>query len=88
MAESSGGGVLDFGNPGIQFIELRRMTVPTRERKVFLGGGIVDIGSTDSAVDELVMPGGFDESQDRLFHSKLSVLRAHVLIRTEVKADR
>ena len=42
----------------------------------------------DSAVYVLVMPDGFDESQDRLFRSKLSVLRAHVLIRTEVKADR
>lgn len=52
MAESSGGGgVLDFGNDGIQFVELRRMTVPTRERKVFLGGGVVDIVSRQFASD-------------------------------------
>ena len=52
MAQSSGGGVLDFGDPGIQFVELRRMTVPTRERKVFLGGGgVVDIVSRQFASD-------------------------------------
>ena len=39
-AGSSGGGVEEerFGNPGMaQDVEERRMTVPTRERNVFLG---------------------------------------------------
>jgi len=49
-AESSGGGGVEgFGNLGIQFAELRCMTIPTRERKVFLGGGIVDIVSKQFA---------------------------------------
>lgn len=42
---SEGGGVEPerFGNPGmVQLVEERRITVPTRERKVFLGGGVVD----------------------------------------------
>lgn len=41
------GGVAEperLGNPGRpQLVEERRIAVPTRERKVFLGGGVVDI---------------------------------------------
>jgi hypothetical protein len=41
---SSRGGVEPrFGSPGmVQLVEERRITVPTRERKVFLGGGVTD----------------------------------------------
>lgn len=57
-AGSSGGGVEEerCGNPGIlQFVEERRMTVPTRERNVFLGGGVVDIASRKSTSDPDVL---------------------------------
>lgn len=44
------GGVAEperFGNPGRpQLVEERRIAVPIRERRVFLGGGVVDIASS------------------------------------------
>lgn len=49
------GGVVEperFGNPGRpQLVEERRITVPTRERKVFLGGGVVDITPSSPTSD-------------------------------------
>ena len=50
-AGSSGGGVEEerFGNSDTgQIVAERRMTVPTLERNVFLGGGVVDIASRKS----------------------------------------
>jgi len=52
---SARGGVVEperFGSPGRpQLVEERRITVPTRERKVFLGGGVVDITPSSLASD-------------------------------------
>lgn len=49
------GGVAEperLGNPGRpQLVEERRIAVPTRERKVFLGGGVVDIAPSSLTSD-------------------------------------
>lgn len=49
------GGVAEperLGNPGRpQLVEERRIAVPTRERKVFLGGGVVDIAPNSLTSD-------------------------------------
>lgn len=52
---SARGGVAEperFGSTGRpQLVEERRIAVPTRERKVFLGGGVVDIVSSSLTSD-------------------------------------
>lgn len=58
---SGRGGVVEperFGNPGRpQLVEERRIAVPTRARKPFLGGGVVAIGSNTLTGD----PGDIQE---------------------------
>jgi len=67
---SGGGGVGGFGNPGIQFVEPRRMTIPTRQRKVFLGGGIVDIVSRQFAREPDGLREKFRRMQEKIIDNK------------------